>query len=142
MATTVNPLYNEADYEAALREVETLMDAAPGTPEFDRLHVLSILVEAYEAVHHPVAAPDPVSALRHYVDAHGITYRQLEEVLNCGSGRVSEILNRKRSLTLGMIRELHERFGISPEILVREYALDADDEARPEGNPARVPATA
>src|SRR5688500_16495481 len=120
----IKPIHTEQDYQAALTEIERLMDAQPGTPELDRLDVLATLVSAYEAQHYPVPLPDPVSAIEYYMQSRGWSRKQLEEVLNCSSGRISEILNRKRSLTIGMIRKLHEQLGISLEILIRDYALE------------------
>ncbi len=119
------PIHTEADCEAALAEIEALMDAAPGTPAHDRLEVLSILVEAYEAEHHPIPLPDPISAIEFHMERLGLTRKDLTPYIG-SRGRVSEIMNRKRPLTLRMIRNLEEGLGIPAEILVQAYALEED----------------
>lgn len=118
----ITPIRTEADYDAALAEIDQLMDAALGTPEGDRLDVLSTLVEAYEEVHHPIPPPDPIEALLHHMDSQGLSRRDLGPYLG-GRGRVSEVLNKKRALTLGMIRKLHAGLGIPADTLVQPYAL-------------------
>lgn len=117
----IKPIKTEADYEAALVEVERLMDVNPqlDTPEGDRLDILATLVEAYEAKHFPIDPPDPVDAIEFYLDAKGLTRKDLEPMIG-NRGRVSEILSRKRGLSLNMIRRLHKELGIPAEILVRE----------------------
>jgi HTH-type transcriptional regulator / antitoxin HigA len=123
----IKPLRNEAEYEAALKAIESLMDTEPGTEQYDDLELLSLVVADYEQKQHPVAPPDPIVAIQYYVESRGLSRKDLEEILNCSSGRVSELLNRKRTLTLGMIRKLHEHFGISTDILIRDYALVEDE---------------
>lgn len=119
----VRPIRTESDYEAALAEIEALFDAEVDTPEGDRLEVLTTLVEAYEQKHHPVPPPDPIEALRYHLESRGLTRRDLEPFLG-SRARVAEILNRKRSLTIEMIRRLHEGLGVPAEILIRPYPLD------------------
>jgi HTH-type transcriptional regulator / antitoxin HigA len=114
------PIRTEADYQAALKEIESLFDALPNTPEYDRLDLLSTLVETYEKVHHPIEAPDPIEAILYYMDTRGLTRRDLEPCLG-SRARVSEILSRKRSLTLEMIRKLNKELGIPAEILIQSY---------------------
>ena len=97
------------------------MDARLGTPEGDRLDVLVTLVEAYEARHHPVPPPDPIDAIKFHMEQQGLTTKDLEPILG-HRGRVSEVLNRKRPLTLAMIRRLHASLGIPAEVLIREVA--------------------
>lgn len=116
----LRPIKNEADYRAALQEIETLFDAAPNTPECDLLDLLSTLVEAYEKVHHPIEAPDPIEAILYYMDTRGLSRRDLEPCLG-SRARVSEVLSRKRSLTLEMIRKLNKELGIPAEILIQPY---------------------
>src|SRR5689334_9715087 len=99
----VIPIRTESDHKAALKEVERLWDAAPGTPEADRLEVLFTLVEAYEARHHPIPPPDPIEAVLYYIESRGVSPRDLVPIIG-SRGRVSEVLNRKRPLTLAMIR--------------------------------------
>lgn len=119
---TVTPIRTEQDYEAALAEIEGVMDARPGTPDGDRLDVLATLVQAYEAKHHAIDPPDPVELIRFAMEARGLRPVDLEPMIG-GSGRVSEILNRKRPLTLSMIRRLHEEWGLPADVLVRDYPL-------------------
>jgi HTH-type transcriptional regulator/antitoxin HigA len=118
----IKPIKSEADYEATLEEVRELLDAQPGTPEADRLEVLVILVEAYETKHHPISAPDPVEAIEYHIESRGLRRRDLEPYIG-HRGRVSEILNRRRRLTLDMIRNLNEGLGIPLDILVQPYEL-------------------
>jgi HTH-type transcriptional regulator/antitoxin HigA len=116
--TEIKPIKTEADYDAALAEIATLMDAEPGTAEGDRLDVLVTLVEAYEATHWRVDPPDPITAIKLRMEQRGLTRRDLEKVLGSKS-RVSEVLNRKRPLTLAMIRRLHARWEIPAESLIQ-----------------------
>ena len=114
----IGPVRTEADYDSALREIERLMDATPGTPRGDRLDVLVTLVEAYEDRRWRIEAPDPIDALGIRMEERGLTRRDLEKYLG-SSGRVSEILNRKRPLTLEMMRRLHVELGIPAESFMR-----------------------
>lgn len=118
MTGEVKPLRSEADHAAALTEVERLWGAKDGTPEGDRLDVLATLIDAYEAEHHPIDPPDPIEAIRFRMEQQGLTRRDLEEIIGTRT-RVAEVLNRKRSLSIGMIRRLHERLGIPAEVLIR-----------------------
>lgn len=113
----IRPVRNERDYSAALARIEALMDAKPRSPEGDELEVLSTLVEAYEARRHPVEPPDPVDAILFRMEQRGLTRKDLESSLG-HSGRVSEVLNRRRALSLGMIRRLHRNLGIPLESLI------------------------
>jgi HTH-type transcriptional regulator/antitoxin HigA len=114
----IKPLRTEADYEAALAEVEQLWGSEPGTPDGDRFEVLFILVEAYEEKHYPILPPDPVEAIKYFMESRGLDRRDLEQIIGA-SGRVSEVLNRKRPLTLTMIRKLNVGLGIPAEILIQ-----------------------
>jgi HTH-type transcriptional regulator / antitoxin HigA len=114
----IKPIKTEADYEVVLAEIDTLMDVEPGTPEGDRLDVLVTLVEAYEAKHWRIDPPDPIAAIELRMQQKGLTRLDLEKILGSRS-RVSEILNRKRSLTLDMIRRLHSLWGIPAESLIQ-----------------------
>jgi HTH-type transcriptional regulator / antitoxin HigA len=116
----LRPIRTEADYQAALKEVESLFHALPNTPEYDQLDLLSTLVEAYEKVHHPIEAPDPIEAILYYMDTRGLSRRDLEPCLG-SRARVSEVLSRKRSLTLEMIRKLNQELGIPAEVLIQPY---------------------
>ena len=116
----IRPIKTEADYQAVLAEIEQLFDAQPDTPEGDRLDVLTTLVEAYEDDHEPIVAPDPIEAIKYYLDSRGLTRRDLEPYIG-SRARVSEVLNRKRGLTLEMIRRLHTGLGIPAEVLIKPY---------------------
>lgn len=115
----IKPIRTEADHEAALAEVESLWQAPPGSPESDRLEILATLVEAYEEKTHPIDPPDPVDAILFRMDQLGMSRRDLEAYIG-QRGRVSEIINRARNLTLPMIRRLHEGLGIPADVLIRE----------------------
>jgi HTH-type transcriptional regulator/antitoxin HigA len=115
---TIKPIKTEADYNAALAEIDVLMDAEPGTPEGDRLDVLVTLIEAYEAKHWRINPPDPIEAIKLRMQQRGLSRRDLEKVLGSKS-RVSEVLNRKRPLTLEMIRRLHSLWRIPAESLIQ-----------------------
>src|SRR5437762_4181983 len=115
----IKPIKSERDYREAMREIDRLMDARKGTPEGDRLDVLTTLVQAWEEKHYPIEAPDPVAAIRFAMEQRGLTRRDLESLIG-SRARVAEVLNHKRRLTLPMIRRLHEALGIPAEVLIRE----------------------
>ncbi len=117
----IKPIKTEADHEAALAEIERLMDLDPDTdtPEGDRLDVLATLLEAYEAKHFPIDPPDPIAAIEFCMEQRGLTRKDLEPMVG-GRGRVSEVLSGKRKLSLRMIRNLHAVLGIPAEVLLRE----------------------
>jgi HTH-type transcriptional regulator/antitoxin HigA len=116
----IKPIRTEADYHEALKEIERIFDAAPGTREADRLEVLTTLVEAYEEKHLHIPLPDPIEAILYYVESRGLTRRNLERYIG-SRARVSEVLNKKRSLTMEMIRNLHKGLGIPAEVLIQPY---------------------
>lgn len=116
----IRPIRTDADYRAALDEAERLWDAEPGTSEGDRVEVLSILIEAYETRHYPIPAPDPIAAITFMMEQKGLTRRDLEPAIG-SRGRVSEVLNRKRPLTLPMVRALSVLLQIPTEVLVQPY---------------------
>jgi HTH-type transcriptional regulator / antitoxin HigA len=120
MPMDIRPIRSEADYRAALADIERLWKSEPGTPEGDRVDVLATLIEAYEARHHPIPAPDPIAAVLFMMEQKGLTRRDLEAALG-SRGRVSEILNRKRPLTLPMVRALSALLDIPTEVLVQPY---------------------
>ena len=109
----------EADYEAALAEIDGLMDAEPSTPRGDRLDVLVTLVEAYEAKRWAIEAPDPIEAIKLRMAQRGLTRGDLQRILGSPSGRVSEILNRRRPLSIEMMRRLHVKLDIPAESFMR-----------------------
>jgi HTH-type transcriptional regulator / antitoxin HigA len=119
MEITIRPIHDEADYEVALAEIDSLMDAMPGTPEGDRLDVLVTLVGAYEARHWAIAAPDPIEAIRIRMEQKNLRQRDLEPMIG-SRGRVSEVLSRKRSLTLPMIRRLSRELDLPADVLIQE----------------------
>jgi len=118
----VTPIKTEADFRTALAEIERLWDAEPETPEGDRLDILMTLVEAYERRHHPMPPADPIAAIEFMMEQRGMTRADLEPMIG-SSGRVSEVLNRRRALSLAMIRRLSEELRIPPEILIQPYDL-------------------
>lgn len=119
----IRPIRTEADYRAALADISALMesDPSPGTLKGDRLDILATLVQAYEARHFPIDAPDPVEAIKFRIEQSGLTVKDLEPIIG-RPNRVYEVLNRKRPLTLAMIRRLHRSLGIPAEVLIAESA--------------------
>jgi HTH-type transcriptional regulator/antitoxin HigA len=117
----IRPIKTRKDHEAALRRIDQLMDARANTPEGDELDVWVMLVEVYEAKHHPIAPPDPVDAIRFYMDQRGLVVKDLEPYIG-GRSRVWEVLNRKRPLTLAMIRNLHQGLNIPLNSLIGKAA--------------------
>ncbi len=118
----IRPVKNEEDYQEALRKIEKLFDASPDTPEGDRLEVLTTLVEAYEARHYPIPVSDPIEAIKYYMESRGLTSDSLEPYVG---GHVNEILDRRRPLSLEMIRNLHNGLGIAANVLIRPYELSS-----------------
>jgi len=119
----IDAIKYDADLKAALATIETLWKAEPGTPDGDRLEVLLALVSDYEHKHHPMPPPDPIAAIEFMMEQKGLTRRDLEPMIG-GRGRVAEILNRKRPLTLDMIRRLSTGLDLPADILIREYPLN------------------
>ena len=113
----IKPIKTKADYRAALKEIETLMTAEHDTPRGERLDVLVTLVEAYENKHHRLDLPDPVEAIKFRMEQQGLTRKDLEGLLGTRT-RVAEVLNRRRGLSIAMIRRLHDKLGISAEVLI------------------------
>ena len=132
----IKPIRTKADHRAALAEIERLFDARPGTPEADRLEVLTTLVEAYEARHEPILPPDPVEAILYYMESRGLSRRDLEPYLG-SRARVAEVLNRKRALSIEMIRKLHAGLGIPAETLIQPHTRAI---RRPRRAPQSTPA--
>ncbi|MGO9016965.1 MAG: helix-turn-helix domain-containing protein [Syntrophobacteraceae bacterium] len=119
----VRPIKTENDYKAALEEVEHLFNAVPDSPEGDRLEVLTTLIEAYEEKYYSIPLPDPVEAILYHIESRGLSRRELEPFIGTRA-RVSEVLNRKRPLTIGMIRKLHSGLGIPAEVLIQPYSSE------------------
>ena len=124
MATDVKPLRTAENYEAALEQVAELWGAASGTAAGDRLDVLATLIDAYEATHHAMDPPDPIEAIKFRMEQQGMTRKDLEEMIGTRT-RVAEVLNRKRSLSIAMIRRLHDRLGIAAEVLIQPSRREA-----------------
>ncbi len=119
----IKPIRTEEEYGVALARLEEIWDADPGTPESDELDVLSVLVEAYEEEHHRIEPPDPIEAIKFRMEQMGLTTQDLEPHIGSRSD-VSEVLTRKRSLNLDMIRNLNEKLGIPAEVLIAKYPLE------------------
>lgn len=115
----IRPIHSESDYRAALAQVSAYVDhePEPGSEDGDRFEILAALVEAYEARHFPIDPPDPIDAIKFRMEQSGLSIRDLEPMIG-KSNRVYEVLNRKRPLTLAMIRRLHQGLGIPAEVLV------------------------
>jgi HTH-type transcriptional regulator / antitoxin HigA len=115
----IKPIRTEADYKAALKEIAALMESDPalGTPDGDRLDVLVTLVQAFEARHYAIDLPDPIEAIKFRMEQQNLKPKDLEPMIG-RSNRVYEILNRKRPLTMSMVRKLHTGLGISAECLI------------------------
>ena len=120
----IKPIRNEADYELALQEIDRCLDAASGSPERDRLEVLTVLVDDYEAKHHPISPPEPIAAIEFVLEQRGLSRKDLEGVIG-SSGRISEVMNKQRSLSLAMIRKLVETFDRPADVLIRRTGRSA-----------------
>ena len=118
MANPIRPIKTNADYEAALEEIERLWGAKKGTANGDKLDVLATLVDTYEAKRFPMDSPDPIEAIKFRMEQQGLTRKDLEPMLGSRT-RVAEILNRKRDLSITMIRRLHQSLGIPADVLIQ-----------------------
>lgn len=118
----IKPIKTKKDYQAALKEIEALFDAIPNTEDGDRLEILGILVEAYEEKHFAIDFPEPIDALNYWVESRGLDRKDLEEYIG-SRARVSEVLNKKRALSLSMIQRLHEKLHIPANILIKPQSL-------------------
>jgi len=116
----IRPIKTEEDYREALKRMELLFDAPVGTPESDEADILGLLIDEYEKKHYPIENPDPIEAIK--IRMEELQLKQLDLINIIGSrSRVSEVLNRKRRLTVPMIRNLNRSLNISPKILISEY---------------------
>ena len=118
----LKPIKTRRDYQAALKRVDQLWDVLPGSAEADALDVLTLLIADYEAKQFPSADPDPIQFLEYVMESRGLKRKDLETYLG-SRGRVTEVLNRDRPLTLQMIRRLSEGLGLPADVLVRRYEL-------------------
>ena len=117
---TIKPIKTKKDYQAAMDRLEVIFDAKPGSPEGDELEVLGILIDKYEQEQYPIDYPDPIEAIKFRMEQLGYSQSDLAKVIGLKS-RASEILNKKRKLTLEMIRQLHQVLGIPTDVLIQSY---------------------
>ena len=122
MLVEIRPIKTEEDYQAALKEVEALLDAPVGTPEGNRLEVLVTLVEVYEVAHYEMPLPEPVEAILYCLEARGLSRQDLAPWLG-GAEFAAAVLERRMGLTLEMIRDVNQHLGIPAEILIQPYDL-------------------
>ncbi|XOV92187.1 MAG: type II toxin-antitoxin system HigA family antitoxin [Bacteroidota bacterium] len=118
----VKPIRSEAEYRLALNELEKLFEAPKGTDEFDRAEVLEILIEDYENKHYPIEDPDPIEAIKYSMNESGMNQSELGKIIG-DKAKASLVLNRKRKLSLSMIRNLHNILKIPLDVLVKDYPL-------------------
>src|SRR5690606_35228599 len=114
----IKPIKTKKDHQAALKRLETIFDAKPGSPEGDELEILGMLIDKYERENDPIEYPDPIEAIKFRMEQLGYTQNDLARVVGLKS-RASEILNRKRKLSLEMIRKLHKVLGIPTDVLIQ-----------------------
>jgi HTH-type transcriptional regulator/antitoxin HigA len=117
---TIKPIKTEKDYQESIKRLEVIFDAKKGTPEGDELEILSILIDKYENEKFPIGFPDPIEAIKFRMEQMGYNQTDLAKVVGLKS-RASEILNKKRKLTLEMIRQLHDSLKIPTEVLIQAY---------------------
>jgi len=120
----IQPIKSESDYRNGLKRLEVIFDAAIGSPESDEADVLSLLIDEYEKKHYLIEAPDPIEAIKIRMEEMHLKQIDLVQEIG-GANRVSEVLNRKRKLTVDMIRKLTARLNLSPGILINDYQLSA-----------------
>ena len=121
MKRNIKPLRTKKDYQAALKDVERLWGAKDGIPDGDRLDVLATLIESYEDAHYRMDPPDPIEAIKFRMEQQGLSRKDLKPLIGTRT-RVAEVLNRRRGLSIEMIRRLHKSLGISAEVLIRPSA--------------------
>jgi HTH-type transcriptional regulator / antitoxin HigA len=119
---TIKLIKTETDYQKALKRLEDIFDAKIGTPESDEADILGLMIDEYEKKHYPIDAPDPIEAIKIRMEEMQLKQVDLADALG-GKNRVSEVLNRKRKLTLEMIRNLTIRLNLSPGLLIHDYKL-------------------
>lgn len=118
----IKPIKTETDYRTALRRMEFVFDAPAGSTESDEADLLGLMIDDFERKHYPIEAPDPIEAIKIRMEELHLKQIDLVEEIG-GKSRVSEILNRKRKLTLEMIRKLNRRLNLSPDLLISDYDL-------------------
>jgi HTH-type transcriptional regulator/antitoxin HigA len=119
-AMTIKPIKTKKDYQAAMNRLDAIFDSKPGTPTGDELEILTMLIEKYEDEHVQIDYPDPIEAIKFRMEQMGYTQNDLAKVVGLKS-RASELLNKKRKLTLDMIRKLHISLSIPTDVLIQEY---------------------
>jgi HTH-type transcriptional regulator / antitoxin HigA len=124
MSIELKPIRTETDYESALEIMAELWGADSDSPEGDQLDLLATLIDAYEAKNHPMDPPDPIEAIKFRMEQQGLTRKDLEDIIGTRT-RIAEVMNRKRNLSIDMIRRLHDRLGISADILIRPTRIAA-----------------
>lgn len=117
---SIKPIKTKKDYQSAMERLELIFDAKPGTPQGDELEILGILIDNYEKKHSPIDYPDPIEAIKFRMEQMGYSQNDLANIIGRKS-RASEILNKKRKLTLEMVRQLHERLNIPTDVLIQNY---------------------
>lgn len=120
-------IHTKKDYQAALAEIERLWDAPAKSLDADKLDILTLLVQNYESIHYPIADPDPIEFINHVMESRGLTRKDMEPYIGA-RGRVADILNRTRPLTLEMIRRLAANLKLPADVLVKPYQLRRDQE--------------
>jgi len=123
----LKPIHTKKDYLAALADIERLWDAPAKSSDADKLDILTLLVQHYEGIHYPIADPDPIEFINHVMESRGLTRKDMEPYIGA-RGRVADILNRTRPLTLEMIRRLVDHLKLPAEVLVRPYQLRRNQE--------------
>ena len=118
----INPIKTETDYRNALKRLEIIFDATIGTPESDEADILGLMIDEYEKKHYPIQAPDPIEAIKIRMEEMHLKQVDLVDAIG-GKSRVSEILSRKRKLTVDMIRNLNRKLNLSPSLLINDYQL-------------------
>jgi len=116
----IKPIKTETDYQNALKRLEVIFDALPNTAEGDELEVLGVLIDSYEKINSPIDMPDPIEAIKFRMEQLNYNNHDLAQIIGLKS-RVSEILNKKRKLSINMIRKLHSALSIPTDVLVQEY---------------------
>lgn len=118
----IKPIRNKNDYNKALKRIEEIFEAKKGTEEFDELEILSILIEKYEEVHFEINMPDPIDAIKFMMKQNNLKQKDLVKYIG-SSSKVSEVLNKKRSLSLNMIKQLHKYLNIPYDLLIQDYLV-------------------
>lgn len=126
----IKTIKNEKDYQTSLKRLEEIFDAPAGTTESDKVDILAMLIDEYEKENYPIEAPDPIEAIK--IRMEEMNLKQIDLVPEIGGrSRVSEVLNRKRKLTVGMIRKLSQKLNLIPKVLIQDYKLQSHRREKP-----------